>query len=310
MTNHDFAAIGIDTSHEWIVERTGIVERHIAGDGETTCSMAADASRSAMARAGVTANDLDIIVLATATPDRLLPATAVDLQATLGATQAAAFDLSAACSGWLYGLTVAEGMIAAGSAETALVVGAEKMSAIVNWKDRNTCVLFGDGAGATVLKRSTGSRGILSSFMRSDGSLADLLYRPHGGASVPMTEAILAEGSHLVKMAGREVFKAAVRSMAEAADRALAGARMTGQDIDLMIPHQANVRIIESTAKHAGIPMDKVFVNVDRYGNTSSASIPIAVDEAMQAGRIQDGSTVLFVAFGAGFTSASMVVRF
>jgi 3-oxoacyl-[acyl-carrier-protein] synthase-3 len=310
MTNHDFAAIGIDTSHEWIVERTGIVERHIAGDGETTCSMAADASRSAMARAGVTANDLDIIVLATATPDRLLPATAVDLQATLGATQAAAFDLSAACSGWLYGLTVAEGMIAAGSAETALVIGAEKMSAIVNWKDRNTCVLFGDGAGATVLKRSTGGRGILSSFMRSDGSLADLLYRPHGGASVPMTEAILAEGSHLVKMAGREVFKAAVRSMAEAADRALAGAGMTGQDIDLMIPHQANVRIIESTAKHAGIPMDKVFVNVDRYGNTSSASIPIALDEAMQAGRIQDGSTVLFVAFGAGFTSASMVVRF
>ena len=310
MTNHDFAAIGIDTSHEWIVDRTGIVERHIAGEGETTCSMAADASRSAMARAGVTATDLDIIVLATATPDRLLPATAVDLQATIGATQAAAFDLSAACSGWLYGLTVAEGMIATGNAETALVVGAEKMSAIVNWKDRNTCVLFGDGAGATVLKRSTGDRGILASFMRSDGSLAELLYRPYGGASVPMTEAILAEGSHLVKMAGREVFKAAVRSMAEAADRALAGARMTGHDIDLMIPHQANVRIIESTAKHAGIPMDKVFVNVDRYGNTSSASIPIALDEALRAGRIQDGSTVLFVAFGAGFTSASMVVRF
>ena len=310
MTNHDFAAIGIDTSHEWIVERTGIVERHIAGEGESTCSMAAEASVSAMARAGITAEDLDIIVLSTATPDRLLPATAVDLQAALGATRAAAFDLSAACSGWLYGLSVAEGMIATGSAETALVIGAEKMSAIVNWKDRNTCVLFGDGAGATILKRSTDGRGILSSFMRSDGSLAELLFRPHGGASVPMTEAILADGSHFVKMAGREVFKAAIRSMAEAADRALASAGMTGQDIDLMIPHQANVRIIESTARHANIPMEKVFVNVDRYGNTSSASIPIALDEAVQAGRVHEGSTVLLVAFGAGFTSASMVVRF
>ena len=310
MTNHDFAGIGIDTSHEWIVERTGIVERHIAGEGESTCSMAAEASRSAMARAGIGVEEVDIIVLSTATPDRLLPATAVDLQATLGATNAAAFDLSAACSGWLYGLTVAEGMIATGSAETALVIGAEKMSAIVNWKDRNTCVLFGDGAGATVLKRSTDGRGILSSFMRSDGSLAELLFRPHGGASVPMTEAILSDGSHFVKMAGREVFKAAIRSMAEAADRALAAAGMTGQDIDLMIPHQANIRIIESTAKHANIPMDKVFVNVDRYGNTSSASIPIALDEAQQAGRVREGSTVLLVAFGAGFTSASMVVRF
>ena len=310
MTNHDFAAIGIDTSHEWIVERTGIVERHIAGDGETTCSMAADASHVALARAGVTAEELDVIVLSTATPDRLLPATAVDLQATLGATRAAAFDLSAACSGWLYGLTVAEGMIATGTADTALVIGAEKMSAIVNWKDRNTCVLFGDGAGATVLKRSTDGRGILSSFMRSDGTLAELLFRPSGGASIPLTEAIIAEGSHFVKMAGREVFKAAVRSMAEAADRAFAEAGLTGEDIDLMIPHQANIRIIEATAKHANISMDKVFVNVDRYGNTSSASIPIALDEAIEAGRVREGSTVLLVAFGAGFTWASMIVRF
>ena len=310
MTNHDFAAIGIDTSHEWIVERTGIVERHIAGDADTTCSMAADASRIALERAGVTAEELAVIVLAPATPDRLLPATAVDLQATIGANRAAAFDLSAACSGWLYGLTVAEGMIATGSAETALVIGAEKMSAIVNWKDRNTCVLFGDGAGATVLKRSTDGRGILSSFMRSDGTLAELLFRPSGGASIPMTEAIIAEGSHLVKMAGREVFKAAVRSMAEAADRAFAEAGLRGEEIDLMIPHQANIRIIEATAKHAHVSMDKVFVNVDRYGNTSSASIPIALEEAIEAGRVREGSTVLLVAFGAGFTWASMVVRF
>jgi 3-oxoacyl-[acyl-carrier-protein] synthase-3 len=310
MTNHDFASIGVETSHEWIYERTGIVERHLASAGETTCSMAAEASRSAMARAGVTPGELDLIVFSTATPDRLLPATAVDLQAALGASRAAAFDISAACSGWLYGLTVAEGMMAGGGVKTALVIGSEKMSAIVNWKDRNTCVLFGDGAGASVLKRSRDGKGILSSFMRSDGTLAELLYRPTGGATVPMTEAILADGSHLVKMAGREVFKAAVRSMAEAADRALDGARMTGNDVDLMIPHQANVRIIEATAKHAHIPMEKVFVNVDRYGNTSSASIPIALDEAIQSGRVRDGSIVLFAAFGAGFTWASMVVRF
>jgi 3-oxoacyl-[acyl-carrier-protein] synthase-3 len=310
MTNHDFASIGIETSHEWIHERTGIVERHIAGKTDTTCSMAAGASRTAMARAGVSAGELDVIVLSTATPDRLLPSTAVDLQAELGATRAAAFDLSAACSGWLYGLTVAEGMIASGTAETALVIGAEKMSAIVDWQDRNTCVLFGDGAGATILRRSRGGKGILSTFMRSDGTLAELLYRPHGGATVPMSEAILSDRSHFVRMAGREVFKAAVRSMAEAADRALDQAKLTGHDVDLMIPHQANIRIIEATAKHANIPMDKVFVNVDRYGNTSSASIPIALDEAIEEGRVRDGSTVLFVAFGAGFTWASMVVRF
>ena len=310
MTNHDFAELGIETSHEWIHERTGITERRICGPGETTCSMAAGASRIAMTRAGVTPGEVDLIVLSTATPDRLLPATAVDLQAELGATRAAAFDISAACSGWLYGLTVAEAMIMSGTAETALVIGAEKMSAIVDWKDRSTCVLFGDGAGATVLKRSRQGKGILSSFMRSDGTLAELLYRPHGGATVPMSEAVLTDRSHLVKMAGREVFKAAVRSMAEAADRALDDARLTGQDVDLMIPHQANIRIIEATAKHASIPMEKVFVNVDRYGNTSSASIPIALDEAIASGRIREGSTVLFVAFGAGFTWASMVARF
>jgi 3-oxoacyl-[acyl-carrier-protein] synthase III len=311
MTNHDFAALGIETSHEWIVERTGISERHIAEEGVTTCSMAADASRIAMSRAGIGPGDLDVIIFSTATPDRLLPATAVDLQAELGASRAAGFDISAACSGWLYGLTVGEGLIAAGSARNVLVIGAEKMSAIVDWKDRSTCVLFGDGAGAAIMQpREGGDRGILSSYMKSDGNLAELLYRPSGGATFPMTEAILTDRSHLVKMAGREVFKAAVRSMADAADHALKGAGLAGSDIDLMIPHQANVRIIESTAKHAGIPMDKVYVNVDRYGNTSSASIPIALDEAIEAGRVKPGSTVLMVAFGAGFTWASMVVRF
>ena len=310
MTNHDFAAIGIETSHEWIMERSGISERHIARNGETTCSMAADAARKAMEVAGVHPGEIDVIVLSTATPDRLLPATAVDIQAELGATRAAAFDIGAACAGWLYAMTVAEGLIMSGAAETALVIGAEKMSAIVDWKDRSTCVLFGDGAGAAVLKRSKHGKGILSAYMRSDGKLADLLYRPDGGATTPMSAEVLEKRSHLVRMAGREVFKHAVRSMADAADRALDGARLTGSDIDLLIPHQANVRIIEATAKHSGIPMEKVYVNVDRYGNTSSASIPIALNEAIESGRIKDGSTVMMVAFGAGFTWASMVIRF
>jgi len=310
MTNHDFAGIGIDTSHEWIVERSGIVQRHVARNGETTCSMATDAALKAMHGAGVLPGQIDAIVLSTATPDRLLPATAVDLQAALGASRAAAFDIGAACSGWLYGMTVAEGMISTGVAETILVVGSEKMSAIVDWKDRATCVLFGDGAGAAILQRARTGKGILFAFMRSDGQLADLLYRPSGGATNQMNAQILEERSHLVRMAGREVFKHAVRSMSEAADRALDGARMTGNDIDLLIPHQANVRIIEATAKHSNIPMDKVYVNVDRFGNTSSASIPIALDEAMERGLIKEGTTVLLVAFGAGFTWASMIIRF
>ena len=310
MTNHDFASIGIETSHEWIFDRSGIIERRIARNGETTCSMASDAGRKAMEAAGVNPGEIDVIVLSTATPDRLLPSTAVDIQAELGATRAAAFDIGAACSGWLYAMTVAEGLIMSGTAETALVIGAEKMSAIVDWKDRSTCVLFGDGAGAAVLKRSKHGKGILSAYMRSDGKLADLLYRPDGGATTPMSAEVLEKRSHLVRMAGREVFKHAVRSMSDAADRALDGARLTGTDIDLLIPHQANVRIIEATAKHSGIPMEKVYVNVDRYGNTSSASIPIALNEAIESGRVKDGSTVMMVAFGAGFTWASMVIRF
>jgi 3-oxoacyl-[acyl-carrier-protein] synthase-3 len=311
MSNHDFAAIGIETDHDWIVERTGIHERHIGEADETTTSMAATASRAAMVRAGVLPGEIDAIILSTATPDRLLPATAVDLQADLGATRAAAFDISAACTGWVYAMAVAEGLIASGVVETALVVGAEKMSAIVDWKDRATCVLFGDGAGAAIVKRAkTHSKGILSAYMRSDGTLAELLWRPSGGAKVPYSQGVLDDRSTFVRMAGREVFKHAVRSMSDACDRALDAARLTGQDIDILIPHQANVRIIEATAKHANIPMDKVYVNVDRFGNTSSASIPIALDEAIDRGRVKEGTTALLVAFGAGFTWGSMVVRF
>ncbi|HEY9448863.1 MAG TPA: beta-ketoacyl-ACP synthase III [Gemmatimonadaceae bacterium] len=310
VTNHELAAMGLETSHEWIFERTGICSRHLAGAGETTSSMAADAARLAMERAGVAAEDLDTIILSTATPDRLLPSTAVDVQAAIGASHAAAFDLGAACSGWLYALTVAEGLIAAGSGRNILVVGSEKMSAIVDWTDRSTCVLFGDGAGAAVMRPANNGAGILSSFMASDGTLAELLCRPHGGATVPMSATVLADRTHLVKMAGREVFKHAVHSMSSAVDHALKDAGLSGDDIDLLVPHQANIRIIEATAKHAGVSMDKVFVNIDHYGNTSSASIPISLDDAMQQGRIHEGSTVLMVAFGAGLTWASMVARF
>jgi 3-oxoacyl-[acyl-carrier-protein] synthase III len=309
MTNYDFAAIGIETTHEWVMERTGISERHIAGPEDSTCSMGAKAARIAMQRAGVQPGEIDIIICSTATPDRLLPATAVDMQADLGASRAAAFDISAACCGFLYGMAMAEGLIQSGAAETVLLVSSEKLSAITDWSDRATCVLFGDGAGAAVLRRSQKGRGILSTFMRSDGTLADLLYRPAGGATTPMSPAVLEARTHLIHMAGREVFKHAVRSMAESADRALDMARINSGDIDLLIPHQANLRIIEATAKHASIPMSKVYVNVDRYGNTSSASIPIALDEAMQKGLVGEGSLVLMVAFGAGFTWASSVVR-
>lgn len=313
MRNADFAAIGIDTSDEWIRERTGIRQRYIARDGETCVSLAAEASRQAMDEAGVAPEAIDLIVFGTCSPDKLLPAAGVELQARLGCTRAAAFDLNAACTSFVYALSVGEGFIAAGSAETVLVVGAEKLSGIVNWKDRNTCVLFGDGAGAAVLRRASGDGtgpGILARFMRSDGELAPLLYRPKGGSAEPVTPEILAEGSHLIQMAGRETFKHAVRSMNEAYDRALADAGMRSSDIDLLIPHQANLRIIEATAKHGGIPMEKVFVNVDRYGNTSAASVPIALDEARRTGRVAPGATVMMVAFGAGFTWASAIHRF
>ncbi|MBP7551751.1 MAG: beta-ketoacyl-ACP synthase 3, partial [Gemmatimonadaceae bacterium] len=207
LTNAEFPAMGIDTSDEWIRERTGIGQRHIAGEGETLTSISTEAARLAMQRAGVTASELDCIILGTASPDRLLPSTAVEVQAALGATRAVAFDLDAACSGWLYSIQVAEGLIATGAYETILVIGGEVLSRIINWKDRNTCVLFGDGAGATIIKRSTKGRGILSAYMRSDGTLADLLHRPKGAGAAPITPEIILEGSHWIQMAGREVFK-------------------------------------------------------------------------------------------------------
>ena len=309
VTNDDLAK-RIDTSDEWIRTRTGICQRRIAANGTHAADMGAAAARQAMERAGVEPGEIDIVILSTATPDRWLPSTACDTQALLGCSNAVAFDVMAACSGFLYGLSVAEGYLAAERGEVALVVSTEKMSAIVDWSDRTTCVLFGDGAGAAVLKPANGSgRGILSSHLRSDGNLAELLYRPGGGAIDPISQSMLDEGRHLLKMQGREIFKNAVRSMAEACDVALKTAGMTADDIDLLVPHQANIRIIEATAKYAGIPMDKVFVNVSRYGNMSSASVPVALDEAQEQGRIGPGSNVLTVAFGAGLTWGAMALR-
>jgi 3-oxoacyl-[acyl-carrier-protein] synthase-3 len=303
----------LDTSDQWIVERTGIRERRIADPSHTVAELSREAAAIAMSRAGITAAQLDSIVLGTATPDRLLPSTACDLQVLLGADNAAAFDISAACPGFVYALTVAEGLIASGQSRTSLVLGAEKLSAIVDSEDRSTAILFGDGAGAAVVERVDGAgpepRGILSTFLKSDGRLANLLFRPGGGASDPISEKVVAERSHFMKMSGREVFKAAVLAMADATDQAMRRAGVTADDIDLLVPHQANVRIIEATARHAGMPMSKVMVNVDKFGNTSSASIPIALDQAMREGRIGPGSLVLIVAFGAGFTWGSAVIR-
>lgn len=308
VTNADLAK-ELDTSDAWIRERTGIRERRLADADTGAADMGAAAARIAMDRAGIQPGEIDVIVVSTATPDRLLPSTACDLQALLGATNAAAYDIAAACSGFIYALSIAEGHLVSGRAEIALVVATEKMSSIVDWGDRSTAVLFGDGAGAAIVKRSENGRGLISSFIRSDGTLAELLWRPAGGARVPMDLAVLDERNHLVKMAGREVFKAAVRSMAEAADQALLRAGLTGEDIDLLIPHQANMRIIDATAKYANVPMEKVFVNVDRYGNMSSATIPVALDEALECGRIREGDYVLMAAFGAGFTWAAAVLQ-
>jgi 3-oxoacyl-[acyl-carrier-protein] synthase-3 len=309
LTNADLTQM-LDTSEAWIVERTGIRERHIARPEETVAMLSQEASERAMATAAVTADQLDAIVLATASPDRLLPSTACDLQALLGAVNAAAFDIGAACPGFVYALTVAEGLIASGQSETVLVVGAEKLSAITDFQDRSTAILFGDGAGAAIVRRSSRpGRGILATFLKSDGRLAPLLYRPGGGSADPISERVVCERSHYMKMACREVFKAAVRTMTDACDAALHRAGVTADQVDLLVPHQANLRIIEAVAKHAGFPMSRVMVNVERYGNTSSASIPLALEQAIAEGRVGPGSVILLVAFGAGFTWGSAVIR-
>ena len=292
-TNADLESI-VDTSDEWITTRTGIKERRLAGNEISAAQMGAKAGVDALDKSDLNALDIDLIIVSTATPDRLLPSMACDVQALIGAVNAVAFDVGGACSGFLYGLTVAEGHIATGHATNVLVIAAEKMSSILDWNDRSTCVLFGDGAGACIVRGSAGSRGIIGTHHGSDGNLAELLHRPPGG---------------LVQMSGQEVYRNAVRSMALASERALEDAGMKAEEIDLLIPHQANMRIIESTARYSGIPMDKVFVNVDRYGNMSSATIPVAMDEAIEQGVLEEGMNVLTVAFGAGFAWGALAIK-
>lgn len=310
LTNADLERT-LDTSDEWIVERTGIRERRIARTDEPLLDYTLVAARQAMERAGVTADQLDGIVFATVTPDRRLPSAACDLQAALGAKRAWAFDLVAACPGWVYALATAEGLMASGHGDTILVVGAEKLSTITDYTDRSTAILFGDGAGAGVLRRAPegSDRGMLAAYLGADGDLAELLFIPGGGAKEPLSPEVLADKRHLMRMAGREVFKAAVLAMSRSSDMALARGGLPAGSIDLLIPHQANLRIIEATAKHAGIPMEKVMVNLDRYGNTSSASIPLAIAQAEAEGRLQPGMIVMLAAFGAGFTWGSVVLR-
>lgn len=309
VTNADLERT-LDTSDAWIVERTGIRQRHSAEPGETLTGYSLVAAQQAMAQAGISASDIDGIIFATVTPDHRLPSAACDLQAALGIEGCWALDVVAACPGWLYGLSVAEGLMASGQGETILVVGAEKLSSIVDATDRGTAILFGDGAGAGILQRARGDgRGILAAYLGADGKLANLLHIPGGGAADPLTEELVRDKRHLIKMAGREVFKAAVLAMSRSTDEAIRRAGLLPEDIDLLIPHQANLRIIEATAKHAGIPMEKVMVNLDRYGNTSSASIPLAIAQATAEGRLKPGMVVMLVAFGAGFTWGSVVVR-
>jgi 3-oxoacyl-[acyl-carrier-protein] synthase-3 len=298
----------VATSDEWIVERTGIRERRIAAQGQACSDLGARAADRALKDAGITAADVDLILVATCTGDSPLPSTACLIQQRLGASRAAACDLSAACTGFIYALAVGDAYVKTG-ARHVLVVGAEVMSAIMDWTDRSTCVLFGDGAGAVVLAPSPGEAGILSSHLHSDGNLWDLICVPGGGSRNPPSEKMVTEGLQYLKMKGSETFKVAVKTLEDAAREALAANHLTVQDVDVYVPHQANIRIIKAVAQRLGLPMDKVVVNIDRYGNTSAASIPLALDEAVKAGRIRPGSLVLIEAFGGGLTWASSVIR-
>ena len=308
LTNKDLEQI-VDTSDEWISERTGIKVRHIVADGENTSDIAAKAAERALKDAGLTADDIDLIVVATATPDMLFPSTACLVQNKLKAAKAAAYDLAAGCSGFMYAIVTASQFIKTGLYKHVLVIGAESLSRILDWTDRNTCVLFGDGAGAVVLGGVPEGYGILGSNLGSDGSGGDLLCLPAGGTSRPATEETVRDRLHFVHMAGNEVFKFAVKVMGEAALNALEHAQIDTSEVDWLIPHQANIRIIQSAAKRLKMPMEKVIVNVDRYGNTSSASIPIALEEAIHDGRIKSGQVITMVGFGAGLTWASAVMR-
>ena len=309
LTNQDLEK-KVDTTDKWIVTRTGIRERRIAARDQATSDLAREAALQALEQAKVKARDIDLILVATFTPDTPMPSTACYLQTLLGARNAAALDINAACTGFVYGVAIADSMIRTGAVRNCLLVGAEVLSRWTNWSDRGTCILFADGAGAAVLVPSARGRSeVLSTHLYSDGDQAKLLHVPAGGTRKPFSPAVMERNLHTIHMKGNETFKLAVKGMAQAAQQALKANGLTGSDIALFVPHQANIRIVEATAKRLRIPMSKVMVNIDRYGNTSAATIPIALDEAARRGRIKRGDIVLLDAFGAGFTWGSALIR-
>lgn len=307
LTNDDIAKM-VDTNDEWIRSRTGIRERHIAREDQFPSTLGVEAAIKALQIANLAPTELDLIICTSSSPEYIFPATACIIQDQIGATKAGAFDLLAACTGFIFATNMAAQAIRSGSIKNALVIGTETLSRFVNWKDRNTCILFGDGAGAFVLQASDEPGGVLSAVMHSDGSGADTLTLPGGGARHPATEVTVHEGKHYVQMDGKAVFRFATRVMGHAAKEALEKAGLTTNDIQWIIPHQANYRIIETAAKYLKMPMDKFIVNVDRYGNTSTASIPIATVEAIQSGKLKAKDKVVFVGFGAGLTWGALVV--
>src|ERR1700756_1887948 len=308
LTNQDLEKI-VDTTDQWIQTRTGIRERRIAKDNETTSDMAARASRAAMEQAKVTPEEIDLIIVATATPDCIFPATACYVQKKIRAINAACFDLSAACSGFLYALEVAQQFISTHVYNTVLIVGAEKLSTITDWTDRNTCVLFGDGAGAAILQNREGTHGLLTAVMGADGGKADLLFMPGGGSRCPATVDSIAARQHFLRMEGKETFKNAVQAMQTAGEEALRRCEITVSQIKCIIPHQANRRIIDAVGERLGAKPEQLFVNVDKFGNTSAASVGIALDEAVSTGRVQRGDLILLVVFGAGLTWGAAVIE-
>jgi 3-oxoacyl-[acyl-carrier-protein] synthase-3 len=308
LTNDELSRM-VDTSEEWICQRTGILERRVAGSGETTASMSLRAARAALDVAELDPRKVELIIVATVTPDYPFPSTACLLQDALGARRAGAFDLSAGCSGFVYGLSVAAGLIEAGQYDNALVIGAETLSRITDWSDRNTCVLFGDGAGALVLQANEARGGVLGSVLRADGSGGDLLKLPAGGSARPATVETVNQRQHYIHMDGREVFRFATRVMPEATRQVVELVGLKVEDIALFVPHQANDRIIQNAVHALGIPPDRVFTNLTRYGNTSSASVPMALAEAIDEGRVQKGDLVVCVAFGAGLAWAATAIE-
>jgi 3-oxoacyl-[acyl-carrier-protein] synthase-3 len=308
LTNQELEQ-SVDTSDEWIRTRTGIVERRLTEDGVTTSDLAYEASTRALLDAGMKPEDIDLIIVATASPDMIFPSTACILQKKLGVFGIPAFDVAAACAGFVFGLSVAEQYVASGTYNRVLFVGSDALTHFVNWKDRNTCVLFGDGAGAVILERTEPGYGILSCSLACDGSGADLLEIPAGGANLPGTENSVKNGLHYIRMNGNEVFKFAVRAIPEISKAALDQARLGVDDVDYFIPHQANSRIINTAAAKLGIKPEKVVCNIDRYGNTSTASIPLALDEVWRRGELDKGKIVLLVGFGAGLTWGANVIR-